>query len=299
MKVFITGGTGFVGTHLSRFLIDRGHEVTATGSSAAQRNIDHAVFNYVAADTTQAGDWQQALHNSDLVVNLAGRTIMKRWTERYKREIYDSRILTTRNVVQALPRNGSVTLCSASAVGYYGDRGDEVLSEDAAPGDGFLAEIGRAWESEALEAEAVGARVALMRFGVVLGKGGGAMQKMIPAFRLYMGGPMGNGTQWFPFIHIEDVSGAILHIAENPDLSGPFNFTAPHPVRNKDMAETLGKVLRVPAVMKTPKFMLRLALGEVGTTLTESQRVLPDKLLKSGYTFSYPDIEAAVQQIVQ
>jgi hypothetical protein len=299
MKVFITGGTGFIGRRLAALLLEKGHTVAATGSSSAPRNIEHDRFHTIQADTMQPGDWQDAVRDAELVVNLAGRSIMNRWTDRYKKEIRDSRLLTTRNVVQALPQNGSVTLCSASAVGYYGNRGDETLSEDAAPGEGFLAELGREWEAEALKAKAAGARVALMRFGVVLGKGGGAMEKMIPAFRFYLGGPMGDGSQWFPWIHIDDVLSAVLHIAEHPDLEGPFNFTAPHPVRNRDMAATLGKVLRVPARIKTPRFMLKLALGEVGETLLESQRALPDRLLKNGYEFRYPDLESALQQIVQ
>jgi uncharacterized protein (TIGR01777 family) len=299
MKAFITGGTGFIGTHVSAFLLDRGHQVTAVGSSTRHKTIHHSNFKYISADTTQEGTWQEALQEADFVVNLAGRTIMKRWTESYKKQVYDSRISTTRHVVAALPANKSTVLCSASAVGYYGDRNDEILAEDAAPGKGFLAEVGLDWESEALEAEKKGVRVALLRFGVVLGKGGGAMEKMVSAFRMYVGGPMGDGTQWFPWIHIDDVAAAIFFIVEHPELKGPFNFTAPQPVKNRDMAKTLGQVLRVPAFMPAPKLMLRLALGEVGATLLESQRAVPHKLLESGYSFIYPDLETAIQQIVQ
>ena len=299
MKAFITGGTGFIGTHVSAFLLERGHKVTAVGSSARHKKIHHADFNYVSADTTREGDWQETLQDVDLVVNLAGRTIMKRWNDSYKKQIYDSRVLTTRHVVAALPPHKSITLCSASAVGYYGNRGDETLDEDASPGEGFLAEVGLDWEAEALKAEEKGVRVALMRFGVVLGKGGGAMEKMISAFRMYVGGPMGDGSQWFPWIHIDDVAAAILYIVDHQELKGPFNFSAPQPVRNRDMAKALGRMLRVPAFMPAPKFMLRLALGEVGATLVESQRAVPRNLLQSGYAFIYPDLEAAIQQIVQ
>ena len=197
MKIFITGGSGFVGTDLSRYLVRKGHSVIAAGRSPSHKLDGHENFQYISADTTQKGDWQNALGQVDAAVNLAGINILRLWTDNYKDQIYDSRILTTRNLVEAMQGNKGVTLCSASAAGYYGNRGNEILKEDARQGDDFLAKVCIDWEKEAYQAEAKGIRVVTMRFGVVLGKNGGALRKMLPAFKFFLGGPMGNGKHWF------------------------------------------------------------------------------------------------------
>lgn len=298
MKVFITGGTGFIGTALARDLLENGHQVVAVATSLRHRNIDHENFEYISADTTESGEWQEEIPDCDAVVNLAGRSIFTRWTESYKKKIYDSRIQTTRNVVKAIPEGSQTVLCSASAVGYYGSSGDHVLKESDEAGEGFLAEVGVDWEKEARRAEDKEIRTAIFRLGVVLGKDGGAMEKMIPAFKMYLGGPLGDGKQWFPWVHLQDVIGAMKFLIENKDQSGPYNFTAPHPVRNKDLADRLGKLLRVPTVLRVPGFMLRLAMGEFGEVLLESQRAIPDRLTQNGYAFEYPELEAALQQII-
>ncbi|MBT8364577.1 MAG: TIGR01777 family oxidoreductase, partial [Deltaproteobacteria bacterium] len=215
MNIIITGGSGFVGNQLSDFLLGGGHRVTALGRSADQRRISHVNYKYVSADTTRSGKWQAEFDDADAVVNLAGATIFKRWTSSYKKQIYDSRILTTRNVVSALPQDKSITLCSASGAGYYGNRGDDLLKEDEIPGDDFLAGVSVDWEKEALKAGDQGARVAVMRFGVILGKNGGAMAKMIPAFKFFVGGSMGSGNQWFPWMHLDDLTAAIQFILED------------------------------------------------------------------------------------
>lgn len=298
MKVFITGGTGFVGTYLAALLLEQGHQVISLGTAPTQDKFEHKNFRYISADTTRRGAWLDELARVDAVVNLAGKTIFKRWNDRYKKKIYDSRILTTGNIVDALAENTTAVLCSASAVGYYGNRGEDLLTENEPCGQGFLAEIGRAWEKEALRATDKGIRVALMRFGIVLGRGGGAMAQMLPAFRMFVGGPLGDGKQWFPWIHIHDLTAAIVALIENRDMRGPYNFCTPNPVRNRALAKTLGSVLGRPSVMPTPKFMLRLALGEVGAVLLESQRAVPQNLLKSGFEFKYPDLKAAIEEIV-
>lgn len=298
MKIFITGGTGFIGTALARDLLENGHQVVAVATSLRHRGIDHENFEYISADTTESGEWQEEIPACDAVVNLAGRSIFTRWTESYKKKIYDSRIQTTRNVVKAIPEGSRTVLCSASAVGFYGSSGDHVLKESDEAGEGFLAEVGVDWEKEARRAEEKEIRTAIFRLGVVLGKDGGAMEKMIPAFKMYLGGPLGDGKQWFPWIHLQDVIGAMKFLIENKDQSGPYNFTAPHPVRNKDLADTLGKLLRVPTVLRVPGFMLRLAMGEFGEVLLESQRAIPDRLTQNGYAFEYPALEAALQQII-
>ena len=298
MKILITGGSGFVGANLSDYLLARGHSVIALGRAATQNRITADNYQYISADTTQPGDWQKALGDVDAVVNLAGKSIFKRWSESYKKQIYDSRILTTRNVVAALPADRSVVLCSASGAGYYGSRGDDLLNEDENPANDFLASVSADWEAEALKGAAKGIRVALMRFGVVLGKGGGALGKMIPAFKAFVGGPIGSGNQWFPWIHLTDLMAAILFICEHAQVDGPLNFCAPNPVTNRELASTLGKVLGRPAFMPAPAFMVRAVLGEFGNVLLDSQRTVPARLLSHGFEFQYPDIKLAIEEVV-
>ncbi len=298
MKIFITGGTGFVGTYLSNFLLNRGHRVAATGTHPTQTRINHENFQYVSADTTRAGEWQQEVKEADAVVNLAGRTIFKRWTESYKELMYDSRILTTRNLVAAIPEGAAIPFCSTSAVGYYGDREDEILTENEPQGNDFLSKLCGEWEQEAFRAQTKGVRVIAARFGIVLGKNGGAMKKMISAFNFFVGGALGNGMQWFPWIHLDDLISAIMFVIENPDISGAVNFCSPNSVRNKDFAKILGEILNRPSFMPVPAFMIRLAMGEFGSALLSSQRAVPEKLLRHGFTFRYPDIEDAIRDIV-
>jgi uncharacterized protein (TIGR01777 family) len=298
MKVFVTGGSGFVGTYLCKRLLDLGHGVTTVGTRAVHGRISHDHFRYLSADTTTPGDWQEAVADADAVVNLAGKTIFHLWTDRYKQEIYDSRIQTTRNLVDALPRQRPVTVLSASAVGYYGSRGDEVLTEESTVGGDFLARVGRDWEAEALRAAEKGVRVATARFGIVLGRGGGAMEKMVPAFKFMLGGPLGDGNQWFPWIHIDDLIDAVVFVLQTEALSGPVNFTAPEPVRNRDLARALAGAVNRPAILPAPAFLIRTVLGEFGATLLASTRAVPQKLLDSGFTFQYPDIGNALKDLV-
>jgi uncharacterized protein (TIGR01777 family) len=298
MKILITGGLGFVGTNLSDYLLEKGHAVIAVGRAATQNRIIAHNYQYISADTTQPGEWQKALGDVDAVVNLAGKSIFKRWSESYKKQIYDSRILTTRNVVDALPADRSVVLCSASGAGYYGNRGDDLLNEDEKSGNDFLASVSVDWEAEALNATAKGIRAALMRFGVILGKGGGALAKMIPAFKAFVGGPIGSGRQWFPWMHLTDLMAAILFVCEQSQVSGPLNFCAPNPVTNRELADTLGEVLGRPTFMPAPAFMVRAVLGEFGNVLLDSQRTIPARLLSHGFEFRYPDIRSAIEAAV-
>jgi uncharacterized protein (TIGR01777 family) len=298
VKILITGGSGFVGTNLSNYLLRQGHRITALARSVDPHRIRHENYRYVSADTTQPGPWQAELETVDAVVNLAGATIFKRWTPAYKKQIYNSRVLTTRNLVAALSPEKNITFCSASGAGYYGSRGDDLLTEDEGPGDDFLAGVSVDWEQAALRAADKGIRVALMRFGVVLGRDGGAMAKMIPAFKLFVGGSMGSGKQWFPWIHLDDLLAAVRFILANDQIKGPLNFCGPNPIQYQDLARALGEVLKRPAVMPAPAFMIRLVLGEFGNVFLASQRTLPGKLLSHGFSFRYPEIKDAIRAVV-
>jgi len=299
MKFLVTGASGFVGAHLSQFLLDQNHYVTGLSRKPAAHLRSHDRFRFISADTTQPGSWQESLSDVDAVVNLAGRSIFGRWNEAVKTEIRASRILTTRHVAQGLPsgRKG-VVLVSASGAGYYGSRGDEILAEDAAAGDDFLARLAKEWEAEALAASEKGVRVVVMRLGVVLGPGGGAMAQMIPAFKAFVGGPLGSGRQWFPWIHLHDLLAAVLFLIEHAELSGPVNVCAPHPVPNRDLAAALGQALNRPALVPAPAFMIRMGLGEFADVLLGSQRAIPKKLLQHHFSFKYPDIGSAVNAVV-
>ncbi|MFB0533032.1 MAG: TIGR01777 family oxidoreductase [Desulfatiglandales bacterium] len=298
MKVIITGGLGFIGTQLSMRLLESGHQVTIVDHSPKPRPYTPQEARYVSADTMIPGAWQEEVGNHEAVINLAGASIFRRWNNDTKQLIYDSRILTTRNVVEAMPKEKGPLLCSTSAVGYYGFRGDEQLTEEDSPGNDFLARVCVDWEKEARKAADKGVRVAITRFGIVLGKTGGVLGKMIPAFKKFVGGPLGSGKQWFSWIHIEDLLKAFLFVFENQDIHGPVNFCSPNPVRNRDLAKALGKALSRPSFLTTPAIILRLVLGEFGSVLLEGQRVIPAKLVKYGFVFQYPEIMGALQEVI-
>lgn len=298
MKVLITGGLGFVGTQLSIRLLGRGHQVSVVDHSPEPHAYTPQKVKYISGDTTVEGAWQEEMAHQDAVINLAGASIFRRWNDETKSLIYDSRILTTRNVVGSMPQGEGKVLCSTSAVGYYGFRGDEEITDEGASGDDFLASVCVDWENEAEKAADKGARVAITRFGIVLGKTGGALGQMIPAFKKFVGGPLGSGNQWFSWIHMEDLLNAFIFVLENHAISGPVNFCSPNPVRNRDLAKALGQVLKRPSFLTTPGFMLRLVLGEFGSVLLEGQRVVPAKLLKHGFLFQFPDITEALNEVV-
>jgi uncharacterized protein (TIGR01777 family) len=298
MKILITGGTGFVGSALSKRLLEEGHEVTVIGSSGRCRLEGQPHLTCLAADTTRAGDWQQRVADQEVLINLAGRSVFGLWKESYKKSIYESRVLTTKNLVAALPDTSKAVLLSASAAGYYGDSGETEITESSPNGDDFLAHVCRDWEKEAGKAAEKGARVALMRFGVVLGSGGGALATMQTPFKLGLGGPLGNGRQWFPWIHLDDLVGAIVFLLSAEDCRGPFNFTAPQQVRQKDFARQLAAALHRPAVLPAPAFVIRWIMGEFGSSLLQGQKITPQALIDNGYQFAYPDLQPALAEIV-
>jgi hypothetical protein len=300
MKIFMTGGTGFVGTHLTWEFARQAHRVSIlTRKQRDSHNLPEG-SRFVEGDPTEKGAWQEQVKGHDIIVNLAGANIFQRWTESAKKSIRESRLLTTRNLVESLSATQHPpTLISTSAVGYYGFHKDEELDENSPPGDDFLANLSKEWESAAMDAQKLGARVVIARFGVVLGKGGGALEKMIPVFKKWLGSPLGSGEQWFSWIHIEDLIRIYAFILEREDISGPVNCTAPHPVRNKELTEVLAEALDKPTFMPSvPGFAVKLAMGEFGSVLLKGQKVLPVRLNETGFAFLFPDIKKALQALV-
>jgi len=298
MKAFIAGGGGFVGRNLTDELISKGYEVTIVGRSANPEAANIPRIKYISADTTQPGAWQDEIPTADVVINLTGQTIFHLWTKKYKKSIYDSRILTTRNIVDAMSKEKTAAFLSASAVGFYGERGDDILTEAEPNGSGFLAEVCRDWEAEALKAQDKGVRTIITRFGVVIGGNGGALGIMLLPYRFLVGGPMGSGKQWFAWIHIDDLKAAFMYVIDNKKADGIFNMCAPIPIRNIDMAKKIGSVLKRPSFMKVPGFALKTVLGEYGSTLLNSQRALPDNFQKLGFQFTYPNFKQAIEAIL-
>ena len=296
----MTGGTGFVGTQLTSRFIQDGNEVTILTRSRKGPEKGNTGISYLQGDPTQKGPWQEAIKNHDAVINLAGASIFSKWTEEHKKAIRESRVNTTRNIVEGIPSHPGkkIALLSTSAVGYYGFCKDEELVEDSPAGNDFLARIAVEWEGEALKAREKGAQVVMTRFGIVLGEKGGALSQMIPLFKKYIGGPIGSGNQWFSWVHIKDLAEAFVFLTKHPEISGPVNVCSPNPVRNRDLAKALGKALHRPSFIPAPGFMVKLVLGEFGSVILEGQRVIPRRLLENDFVFQYADINAALQSIM-
>lgn len=300
MRILITGGSGFVGTRLTAALLGRGHEVTVLSRSEKAAAGLPAGLIVVKGDPTQPGKWQEHVAGKDVLVNLAGASIFRRWNAAYKDLLRSSRILTTRNLVDAIPQDSSsnTVLVSTSAVGYYGITREEELDESAPPGKDFLATLAQEWEAEALKAGDKGVRVVVTRFGVVLGRGAGALKQMAMPFRFFLGGRLGSGRQWFSWIHVEDLCRAAIFVMENESIQGPVNFTAPHPVRNMGLARAIGRVMGRPAFMPAPAFMIRWVLGEFGSVILGGQQVVPRILERNGFRFNFPHVDAALADLM-
>jgi len=297
MKLVVTGATGFIGTVLCSRLLEKGHTLTLlTRSAPSNASTQSKRWLHWTPDT--GGEWEKAVDGVDGIINLSGEPIAaKRWTPHQKRRIVQSRLETTHGLVEAIAKaqRKPKFLINASAIGYYGPHGDEPITEEAEPGTGFLAETTRDWENEASRAEPLGLRVVYLRTGIVLGRNGGALAKMLPPFKFFVGGPIGSGKQWMSWIHIEDEVGLILHLADHANAAGPVNATAPNPVTMKEFCQILGKVLGRPSWAPVPAFALRLLLGEMAEMLLTGQRVIPAAAQRFGYQFRYPKLEEALQ----
>lgn len=299
MKILMTGGTGFIGPHLCARLLQDGHEVTVLVRGKEDAKGANQGVYLLHGDPTTRGPWQEAVGRHDVVINLAGASIFSKWTETQKKEIRESRVDTTRNIVEAIKAEQAkdLVLFSTSAVGYYGFHGDEELTEESPPGDDFLATVAIDWEREALKAREKGARVVITRFGIVLGKGG-ALGQMIPVFKRFAGGPIGDGRQWFSWVHMKDLTEAFVFLLHHPEISSPVNICSPQPVRNRELARAIGKALHRPSFMPAPAFVVKLVFGEFGSVILKGQRVVPGRLLQSGFAFHYPEIGKALESIV-
>ena len=276
MKIAVTGASGFIGRRLSARLTAAGHTVLPLKRGFSAPDLD----------------------DCDAVVNLAGEPVAQRWTAEVKREIHDSRVNSTRKLVGALgaerrPR----ILVSASAVGYYGDRGDEVLTESSSPGQGFLPEVCVEWEREALAARERGVRVAMIRIGLVLGPGGGALEKMVTPFRFGVGGRLGSGAQWMPWVHLDDLC-ALFEFALTLPVEGPLNGAAPNPVTNADFTRALARTLHRPAILPVPRFAIDLLYGEMAQILFASQRVVPRAVEAASFRFHFDDVAQALRAVL-
>ena len=299
MKILITGATGFVGSVIVKELLASGDEVvvlTRSISNAALKLGSRVKYFYW-------GDYRtappaEAFAGVDGVINLMGETISKRWDAKTKKEIYDSRILATRSLVEGMRNLAQKpkVFVSASAIGYYGNRGAEELDETSAPGSDFLAKVCKDWEKEAQSAQDLGIRLAIIRIGVVLGRKGGALAKMLPVFKMGVGGKVGSGEQYMSWIHVKDLACMFVEAVKNPSIEGTLNGTAETPVTNAEFTKVLGRALGRPTLFPAPAVAMKIAFGEMSTLLLEGQKVLPKRFLRNRYHYRYPTLEKALRE---
>lgn len=286
MRIVLTGATGFIGGRLSRALFAKGHTVVP---------VAHRQWDIAGSQSPTA-----AIEGSDAVIHLAGEPIAQRWSTAAKLRIRASRIQGTTRLVNAIGKagRGPRTLIAASAIGYYGGCGEQILTEDSPPGTDFLAGVCREWEAAAGGAAQFGCRVVQLRIAMVLGKDGGALAKMLAPFRMGLGGRLGSGKQWVSWIHLDDLAAIIEKVLDDSRYCGPVNATAPQPVRNEEFTRELAHTLRRPALLPMPAFVLRLAFGELSGVLLASQKVLPARLSQAGFRFRYPELGVALGSLL-
>lgn len=304
MKIAITGATGFVGSKLVEKLAQDNQILVLTRNpEKAKRVFPVTTFpnlQIVSYTPTKSGEWQNNIDGCDAVINLAGAPIAERWTESYKQEILDSRQLGTRKIVEAIEKATSKpqVLINTSAIGYYGISETKTFTETSPSGDDFLAQVCQAWEAEAQKVTELGVRLVIFRFGIVLGNGG-ALAKMVTPFKMFAGGPLGDGKQWFSWIHRNDLIALIVKALENSDIKGTFNATAPYPVTMNELCNTLGEVMNRPSWLPVPSFALELLLGDGSKVVLEGQKVLPQKVQETmDFNFQYPTLKPALIHII-
>lgn len=300
MKVAITGATGFVGSRLVERLQAQGHQplILTRNRAAALRAFPN--LEVVTYTPTESGSWQTAIAGCDAVVNLAGEPIAeKRWTQKEKQAILDSRKLGTQKIVEAIAQANPkpAVLVNASAIGYYGTSETATFDETSPAGNDFLAEVCQAWEAEAQKVKDTGVRLVILRLGIVLGNGG-ALAKIIPPFKLFAGGPLGTGQQWFSWIHRDDLVNLILEALTRPDMEGVFNATAPTPVRMSEFCQVVGEVLNRPSWLPVPSFVPEFLLGEGAQVVLEGQQVLPKRTSSKGFEYQYQTVKKALAEIL-
>ncbi|MFN6464134.1 MAG: TIGR01777 family oxidoreductase [Nostoc sp. DedVER02] len=305
MKVAITGATGFVGSLLVKRLHAKGDQIVVLtrNTAFAKKVFPSEAFpnlEIVAYTPNASGSWQSVIASCDGVVNLAGEPIGEgRWTPERKQEILNSRKLGTQKIVEAIVNANPkpAVLINASAIGYYGTSETATFDETSLSGNDFLAQVCQAWEAEARKVKDAGVRLVILRFGIVLGNGG-ALGKMIPPFKLFAGGPIGSGRQWFSWIHVDDVINLIVQALTKPEIEGVYNATAPNPVRMADLSQTLGQVMNRPSWLPVPGFAIEALLGDGAIVVLEGQQVLPKRTVETGFEYKYPNLQSALRQIL-
>ncbi len=301
-KIVITGASGLIGTNLSKAFISRGDEVYifTRNTGNLKKTIPNA--EYIEWDYTRPDTWAEYINNKDAVIHLAGANISgKRWTNNYKKIILKSREISTKNLAEVIISSHAkpaVFIC-ASGVSYYGDSGNKLLTEESEPGKDFLAHVCKIWESEAAKVEIAGVRRISVRTGIVLTPKEGALKKMLIPYNFFVGGPLGNGSQWFPWIHLDDIVNIYLYGLDNESIIGAINATSPKPVTMNEFAKTLGKVIHRPSLFKVPRFALILAAGEVAGSITASLKVIPKKLLEHDYKFKFENLRNSLSDLLQ
>jgi uncharacterized protein len=301
-NIIITGATGFIGSILSRRLAEEGYKITIF-----TRNAESAAgkfppdFNIVEWDYHSPKAWEDELNRNDAVIHLAGANIFgRRWDEDYKKKILESREVSTRNIVRSIRKNDSAVkvLITASGKDYYGETNEIPVNENSSPGNDFLAEVCRRWEEASFKAEEKGVRRVNMRTGLILSTKDGFLNKLLPVYKLFIGGPLGNSSSWLSWIHIDDVIDAYLYAIENELLKGAVNLSSPNPVINREFAAELGEIMGRPSFFNVPEFALKLIVGEGGSYISHSQKILPEKLLKCGFRFRHPELKSALTDLI-
>ena len=302
-QIIVTGATGLIGRKLCSKLLEQGNEITIfTRNPEAAKKVMKGVKKYVEWNYNYPEEWKDYLNETDSVIHLAGTNLgAKRWNNEFKKELFNSRIESTRQLVNIIKNceNKPKSLITASAVGIYGDRADEVLIEKSNTGKEFLSNLCSEWEKEAEKSEDQNVRRVSLRIGLVLSNEGGVLKKFLPPFKIFLGGPLGNGKQWFPWIHIEDLINIFIHTIETESLQGPLNIASPGIVRMNDFATSLGKVIQRPSFFQVPKIILKIAVGEFANAIVSGQKVSVTKLLNSGYEFKFENLEDALRDLLK